>query len=89
MVKKPKTVAFRVTEEEYEAMLDQLAFYKKLPEAAGFTHVKTVAHLVEHLIADDLEGMVLRLRKAKKNAEAAAKRKATKEAKKAASDDAQ
>ena len=87
MVKKPKTVAFRVTEEEYEAMLDHLAFYKKLPEAAGFSHVKTVAHLVEHLIADELEGMVLRLRKAKKNAEAAAKRKATRDAKKAANDD--
>ena len=86
MVKKPKTVAFRVTEEEHEAMLDQLAFYKKLPEAAGYSHVKTVAHLVEHLIADEMEGMVIRLRKAKKNAEAAAKRKATKDAKKATND---
>jgi hypothetical protein len=80
MVKKPKTVAFRVTEEEYEAMLDHLAFYKKLPETAGFSHVKTVAHLVEHLIEDEMEGMVLRLRKAKKNAEAAEKRKAKKAA---------
>ena len=80
MVKKPKTVAFRVTEEEYEAMVVCVNELK----AISNNDVKTVAHLVQHLLADDIQGMVGGLRKAKKNAEAAAKRKATKDAKKAA-----
>ena len=84
MVKKPKTVAFRVTEEEYEALVEQVNYFKKLPEIAGMDHIKTVAHLVEDIVQPELLKMVASLRKQKKNAEAAAKRKATKDAKKAA-----
>ena len=77
MVKKPKTVAFRVTEEEYEAMQMFLPVHD----------VKTVAHLVQCWIEPQLNTAVNMKRKAKKSREAAAKRAATKAAKKAANDD--
>jgi len=83
MVKKPKTVAFRVTEEEYEAMVKRVNDLKQLTD----NDIKTVAHLVEYLVSEPLANMVSSLQRAKKNAEAAAKRAATKAAKKAANDD--
>ena len=84
MVKKPKTVAFRVTEEEYEALVLRVNELKQIPNP----DVTTVAHLIEDLVQGPLINMVASLRKRKKNAEAAAKRKATKDAKKATGDDA-
>ena len=83
MVKKPKTVAFRVTEEEYEALVLRVNELQQLTDQ----HIKTVAHLIEDLVQGPLINMVASLRKRKKNAEAAAKRKATRDAKKAANDD--
>ena len=83
MVKKPKTVAFRVTEEEYEALVLRVNELQQLTD----NNIKTVAHLIEDLVQGPLINMVASLRKRKKNAEAAAKRAATKAAKKAANDD--
>ena len=82
MQKKTKVVAFRVNDEEYEALVAQVRFEKGIPNTA----VKTVAHLVEGIVQPELIKMVASLRKEKKNAEAAAKRAATKAAKKAAND---
>lgn len=82
MQKKSKVVAFRVNDEEYEALTKRVNELKQIPNP----DVKTVANLIEDLLSAPLQNMVASLRKQKKNAEAAAKRKATKEAKKAAND---
>ena len=82
MQKKSKVVAFRVNDEEYEALTKRVNDLKQLTD----NDIKTVANLVEHCLQEPLSNMVASLQRAKKNAEAAAKRKATKEAKKAASD---
>jgi hypothetical protein len=82
MQKKSKVVAFRVNDEEYEALAKRVNDLKQLTD----NDIKTVANLVEHCLQEPLGNMVASLQRAKKNAEAAAKRKATKEAKKAAND---
>jgi hypothetical protein len=82
MVKKPKTVAFRVTEEEYEALVLRVNELQQLTDQ----HIKSVAHLIEDIVQEPLINMVASLRKRKKNAEAAAKRAASKAAKQAAND---
>ena len=82
MQKKSKVVAFRVNDEEYEALTKRVNDLKQLTD----NDIKTVANLVEHCLQEPLSNMVASLQRAKKNAEAAAKRKATKEAKKAAND---
>ena len=82
MQKKTKVVAFRVNDEEYEALTKRVNDLKQLTD----NDIKTVANLVEHCLQEPLSNMVASLQRAKKNAEAAAKRKATKEAKKAAND---
>jgi len=98
MQKKSKVVAFRVNDEEYEALtkcIGMVTQEKVQPHVAMMTGLKECEEAVARNVGDvircwiefDLNRQVERLRKAKKNAEAAAKRKATKEAKKAASDD--
>jgi hypothetical protein len=82
MQKKTKVVAFRVNDEEYEALTKRVNDLKQLTD----NDIKTVANLVEHCLQEPLSNMVASLQRAKKNAEAAAKRAATKAAKKAAND---
>ena len=82
MQKKTKVVAFRVNDEEYEALTKRVNDLKQLTD----NDIKTVANLVEHCLQEPLSNMVASLQRAKKNAEAAANRKATQEAKKAAND---
>jgi hypothetical protein len=97
MQKKSKVVAFRVNDEEYEALTKCIGMVTQEKLEAHIAIMvgdkerdevvaRNVGDVIRCWIEFDLNREVERLRKAKKNAEAAAKRKATKEAKQAAND---
>jgi len=83
MQKKEKVIAIRVTAEEFEAVQHEVGRIVGLNEN-GAVHAKNKGDVLRFWLNLNLEGAVNDMRRAKKNAEAAAKRKATKEAKKAA-----
>jgi hypothetical protein len=84
MVKQPKTVAFRVTEIELEAIKAEIGHALKFNDNNTVTKAKTVNDVIRFWVSLNLEGAVKRLQDAKKKEEAVEKRKA----KKAARDDA-
>lgn len=77
MTHKTKVIAFRVNEEEYEAMQLRLDWCKRSESAS---HIKTMANLVELVIRPELDAMLAGLAKERKRMEAKAKREAKKEA---------
>ena len=81
MVKKPKTVAFRVTEEEFVA----IKYVLFTNHTKGVKPVKA-DELVRQWIDGHLKQLVADYARDMKKQEAAAKRKATKAAKQAAND---
>jgi RIO-like serine/threonine protein kinase len=83
MQKKEKVIAIRVTAEEFEAVQHEVGRIVGLGEN-GVVYAKNKGDVLRYWLNLNLEGAVSDMRKAKKNAEAAAKRKATREAKKAA-----
>ena len=83
MQKKEKVIAIRVTAEEFDAVQHEVGRIIGLSEN-GVVVAKNKGDVLRYWLNLNLEGAVNDMRRAKKNAEAAAKRKATKEAKKAA-----
>ena len=77
MIKNPKTVAFRVTVEEHEAITAEIGRTIGLDQN-GPIKAKTVNDVLRYWLALNLEGSVNDLRKTKKQQEAKAKRKAKK-----------
>jgi hypothetical protein len=86
MQKKEKVIAIRVTAEEFDAVQHEVGRIVDLSEN-GVVYAKNKGEVLRYWLNLNLEGAVNNLRDHKKKAEASAKRKATKEAKKAASDD--
>jgi hypothetical protein len=78
MVKQPKTVAFRVTETELEAIKAEIGHALKFNDNNTVTKAKTVNDVIRFWVSLNLEGAVKRLQDAKKKQEAAEKRKAKK-----------
>ena len=81
MQKKEKVVAIRLTQTEYDLL--------EWGRVNSFTHepkAKTMSQFVAYLLATDINQIGINRAVQVKKAEAAAKRKATKEAKKAAND---
>lgn len=85
MQKKEKVIAIRVTAEEFDAVQHEVGRIIDLSES-GVVYAKNKGDVLRFWLNLNLEGAVNDMRRAKKNAEAAAKRKAAKEAKKAAND---
>ena len=79
---KTKVIAFRVTQEEYDALAFRLDWCKQSESAR---HIRNMADLINHTIKPELEAMVRGLEKERKRLEAKAKR----DAKKAAANGAQ
>ena len=82
MVKKPKTVALRVTEEEHAAIRNEIGRIIGLkPE--GPIKARTIDDVLRYWVNLNIENAVNDYRKQLKAEEAKAKRQAAKEAKKA------
>lgn len=82
MIKKPKTVALRVTEEEHAAIRNEIGRIIGLSEE-GPIKARTIDDVLRYWVNLNIEGAVNDMRKQQKAAEAKAKRQATREAKKA------
>lgn len=76
---KSKVIAFRVTQDEYDALMLRLNWCKQSESA---NHIKTTSDLVNMLLHAEMKGLLAGLEKERKRQEAKAKR----EAKKAAAD---
>ena len=82
-----KVISMRVTAEEYEAITATIGCITGLDmETRKVKKAKSQGDVLRYWANLNIEGAVSALRKSKKNAEAAAKRKATRDAKKAAND---
>ncbi len=79
---KTKVIAFRVTQDEYDALALRLEWCKQSESAR---HIRTMSELVDHTIRPELQAMLQGLAKERKRLEAKAKR----DAKKAAANGAQ
>jgi hypothetical protein len=74
---KTKVVAFRVTQEEYDALALRVEWCKR---SESQQHIRSVSDLVNDLIRGELDGMLYGLAKERKRIEAKAKRDAKKAA---------
>lgn len=82
MIKKPKTVALRVTEEEHAAIRNEIGRTIGMNQD-GPIKARTIDDVLRYWVNLNIEGAVNDMRKQQKAAEAKAKRQATREAKKA------
>lgn len=74
---KTKVIAFRVTQDEYDALALRLEWCKQSESAR---HIRNMTDLVSHTIRPEMEAMLRGLEKERKRLEAKAKRDAKKAA---------
>ncbi len=74
---KTKVVAFRVTQEEYDALALRVQWCK---QSESQQHIRSISDLVKDLVRGELDGMLYGLAKERKRLEAKAKRDAKKAA---------